>query len=722
MTDMKKNVEIWRDENGTPHINAQTREDMYWGEGYIHGKDRGMQILLMRILGQGRGSELLDASEDMLGIDTFFRRMNWSGKIAGELEKLPPDNRKYLESYSEGINAALSEKIAWEFKLVGYKPEPWLPGDSIMLSRMVGYLTLSQSQGEVERLLVEMVQAEVSLDKLEALFPGLLEGLDIDLIKQVKLQERIVNPETLWNLAVPRAMASNNWVISCKKTKSKKPILANDPHLEMNRLPNIWSEIVLSCKDRTMMGGTMPGMPGILVGRGPELSWGATYSFVDAVDSWIEKVQDGKYFREDDDQWQAFEVRSEVIKRKKKDSVTVDYYENQHGSLDRPPQEDGYYLATRWAAADSGAGSVNAILNVWQTDTVEEGMHTFGPMETSWDFVFADTQGNIGFQMTGSAPIRRKGIRGFVPLPGWKTENDWQGYHSYLDMPRVLNPEQGFFSTANHDLNHLGKASPINMPMGSYRTDRIDALLKKNDSFCVEDIYKMHGDLYSLQAVAFMEILRPLLPQTESGRVLQDWDLCYDAQSKGAYLFEQFYKRLYLEVFGKGGLGETATDYLSNETGTFIDFYANFDAVLLAESGPWLAERTREDVFTIALDSISTIEIKTWGSVQQFLMKHILFDGKMPGFLGFDKGPITGVGGRATIHQGQIYRSAGRVTTFMPSFRMTMDMAKPGMHSNLAGGATDRRFSKWYTSGMPGWLAGEYKFTRPDENQVKLKL
>ncbi len=701
---------------------AQTREDMYWGEGYVHARDRGMQILLMRILGQGRGSELLDASEEMLGIDTFFRRMNWRDNTASELDKLSAENTKYLNAFCEGINAALAEKIAWEYKLLGYKPEPWEPGDSIMLSRMVGYLTLSQSQGEIERLLVEMVQADVSLDKLEALFPGLLGELDVELIKQVKLHERIVNPETLWNLAAPRAMASNNWVISGSKTHSGKPILANDPHLEVNRLPNIWSEIVLSCSGRTLMGGSMPGMPGILVGRGPELSWGATYSFIDAVDSWIERVRDGKYYREDDDQWHAFSVRSEVIKRKKKEPVTVKFYENQHGSLDGSPDTEGYYLATRWAGADSGSGAVNAIINLWSAKSVEAGMDTMGPMETSWDFVFADGAGNIGFQMTGSAPIRRKGVRGFVPLPGWKSENDWQGYHSYLDLPRILNPEQGFFSTANHDLNHLGKTNPINMPMGSYRTDRIDALLKAGSAFRVEDVFKMHGDLYSLQAEAFMKVLKPLLPENEIGNILKDWDLCYDAQSRGAFLFEQFYKALYGEVFGEGGLGKTVTDYLSNETGTFIDFYANFDAVLLAESSPWFGDRSREQIFKLVLENISNIEIKTWGAVQQFQMNHILFGGKMPGFLGFDKGPITGVGGRATLHQGQIYRSAGRVTTFMPSYRMTMDMATSEMHSNLAGGPTDRRFSKWYVSGLQGWLDGKYKRTVPDEDQPKIKL
>ena len=180
--------------------------------------------------------------------------------------------------------------------------------------------------------------------------------------------------------------------------------------------------------------------------------------------------------------------------------------------------------------------------------------------------------------------------------------------------------------------------------------------------------------------------------------------------------------KYFKEVFGKGGLGETVTDYLSKETGTFIDFYANFDAVLLAESSPWLNDRSRAAVYQTALENIAHIEVKTWGAVQQFQMNHILFAGKMPGFLGFDKGPITGVGGRATIHQGQIYRSAGRVTTFMPSFRMTTDMATSEMHSNLAGGPSDRKFSKWYSSGLQDWLDGKYKLTKPDGDQPKLKF
>ena len=139
----------------------------------------------------------------------------------------------------------MAKKPPWELKLLGYTPEPWKAEDIITLSRMVGYLTLSQSQAEIERLLMEMIQAGVSHEHLEELFPGHLGGLDMDLLKKVSLQERIVPLDVLWQTAAPRMMASNNWVISGAKTASGKPILSNDPHLEVNRLPNIWCEIVL---------------------------------------------------------------------------------------------------------------------------------------------------------------------------------------------------------------------------------------------------------------------------------------------------------------------------------------------------------------------------------------------------------------------------------------------------------------------------------------------
>jgi len=221
--------------------------------------------------------------------------------------------------------------------------------------------------------------------------------------------------------------------------------------------------------------------------------------------------------------------------------------------------------------------------------------------------------------------------------------------------------------------------------------------------------FKVHFDVYSIQARRFMEILQGLLPDSPQGEILKEWNCRYSADSRGAFLFEQFYQSLYREVFGKGGVGQGVIDYLADETGLFVDFYLNFDRVLLAERSAWFGDETRNELFRrVAAEALAT-EPKTWGDQRQYMMNHLLLGGKLPRLLGFDRGPVTAIGSRATIHQGQIYRSSGRDTTFVPSFRLVMDLAEDGCYSNLAGGPSDRRFSRWYCSDLGAWISGEYK-------------
>jgi len=699
---------IWRDKHGVCHVEGQDKTEIFGLMGYAHGKDRGMQILLMRILGQGRASELLDSSDEVLEIDKFFRRMNWIGSISSEIEKFSTEAKEVTDAYCKGVNRAFAEKIPWECKLLGYKPEPWCTEDAILISRMIGYLTLAQSQGEMERLFIEFVQAGMDEERLNELFPGILGGLDIELIKEIELQERLVSPVSLWNTAAPLMMASNNWAVSGKKTASGKPILSNDPHLEVNRLPNVWYEMVLKTKDRYAMGGTMPGVPAMLVGRNPDLAWSATYTFMDGTDSWIEKCKDGKYMREPD-KWTHFTEREEIIKRKKKDSVKVVFYENKHGILEGTPHKEGYYITTAWASAFSGAVTLNSIIKMFDAKTVTEGMDLFGRVETSWNCILADKDGNVGYQMSGLMPKRREGVSGFVPLPGWEEKNDWQGFEKPEDLPRCYNPECGYFVTTNQNLNEYGKVDPINVGMGPYRSDRIGKLLSENNEITREYMYKIHYDVYSTQAELFMKILGPLLPDTRQGEILKNWNFEYSADSEGAFLFDRFYKELYLEIFGKNGFGTDAAEHIDKHTGIFNDFYINFDRILLSENSLWFGNRTREDLYLKAAEKALKSQPEKWGNTRKVIMKNILFDGKLPKFLGFDRGPITIIGNLATPHQGQVFESAGRQTTFAPGLRMVIDLSTDEMNTNMAGGPSDRRFSKWYCSDLKNWISGKYK-------------
>ncbi len=701
-------LKIWRDDRGVPHVEASQKTDLYWGQGFVHATDRGLQMLLMRILSQGRLSELLDGGDAALAADVFFRRMNWSAGLETQLALLQPEELACLRAYCEGASEAFARRYPWELRLFGYRPEPWRPEDAIALSRMVGYLSMAQSQANMERLLVEMVRAGVDRPKLEALFPGLLEGLDPELLRKLTLGRSIIPPEVSWLAAASAPVSSNNWVIAGWRTASGKPLLANDPHLEGNRLPNIWQELVLRLGDRYAMGASMPGGPGIIVGRNRSLAWGVTYSVMDAVDSWVERCRDGCCFRQPG-RWEEFRQRKELIRRRRRRPIEVTFYENEHGLLDGDPHREAYYLATRWSAAESGGTTIRQFLRMWEAETVEEGMRTLGQVETAWNFVFADRQGNIGYQMSGRMPRRRPGATGLVPLPGWDPQNDWQGFVSPEELPRDYNPASGLLITANNDLNPLGRAKPINLPLGPYRADRIRQLLEGRQRLTVEEMFAVQLDVTSLQAEAFLRVLKPLLPDTSQGRLLGQWDGRYTPDSLGAFLFEEFYRTLFCQVFGAGGLGRDVAGHLLGETGMMVAFFWLFDRVLLAEASPWFAGRTREALYRQAAAEALAVTPRPWGQSNRYLLRHILLGGKLPKFFGFDRGPVSVPGGRATIHQAQIFRHSGRTTSFVPSLRVVVDLASDEIRSSLAGGPSDRRFSRWYACELADWLAGRYK-------------
>lgn len=695
-----------RDEHGVPHIAADDLAGAYWGMGYCHALDRAMQLCFMRILGQGRVAELLDGSDESVEIDRFFRRMNWAGHMDEQLAVLTERTRSLLDAYCDGVNARLQKKVPWELRMLGYRPEPWLVVDCLLLARLTGYVTLAQSQAEIERLYLEMVQAGIADDKLSELFPDSSRCVDRDVLEQVRLGERIVPAELKWLTGAPRAMASNNWVVAARLSKTGHALFANDPHLEVNRLPNVWVEQVIELPDDTVMCANMPGLPAALVGRKRNLSWGATYTFMDGVDSWVEQCRDGTYRR--GDEWHEFTERRESILRKKGGSVEVVFRENDHGVLEGDPYRDGYLLATRWAPSDSGGETYNATVDMWDAQTVEQGMAALGRVETAWNWVFADRTGDIGYQMSGRLPVRHPDANGFSPMPGWDAEFDWRGWTAPEDLPRVVNPPEGFIVTANQDLNHHGRVEAINMPMGDYRARRIAEMLSEGPCD-LETFRAIHMDVYSIQAHEMLAIVEPSLPDIWAADILESWDRCYDPESSGASLFEELYTQLLREMFGGTGFGDGVLEHLMCATGVFIDFYQNFDRILTSESSAWLGERSLVDVYLAAFDRAARVHPAPWGASNQVTLSHILLGGKLPKWMGFDRGPLALRGGRATPHQGQVYQSAGRTTSFAPSLRMMADMGDENLHTALCGGPSDRRFSRWYVSGVKGWLAGDYK-------------
>lgn len=709
-------LSVTRDQHGIPHVSAENINDLNWGLGFCQAIDRGTQLQLMRIIGQGRLCERLENSEDNLKIDTFFRRLNWHRSAEKQLSSLTPATLQWCQALCDGINAGLRNKRISVLKFLGVKAEPWTLADTLLIFRMSSYLTLAQSQAEIERLFVELTQAGVSTEKLASLFPISVDTFDRELIEKINLTERIIPSDLLWEGAIPRMMASNNWVTSPSKNQSGHAMLANDPHLEVNRLPNVFYEIVLSSPEYQTMGFTMPGLPGILIGRTPDMSWGATYTFMDTVDSWVEECKNGKFRR--GKSWKAFQTRDEVILRKNDKPHTITFYENAHGTLEGDPHKAGFYLSTAWSPADYGAASLNANYALTQAKNAEQAMPLFREIESAWNWVIADSEGNIAYQMSGLCPKRHPDWNGFTPAPGWDKAYDWQGFIDKELLPCDYNPECGFIVTANQDLNHLGKVPVINMPMGDYRAKRIEQRLATQQALDIDQHAALQMDTYSLQAELFLKILVPLVEQEANedhlDKCLLNWNLHYDKHSVGANLFEAFYSELRKRVFADQQLNTKVIEHLTHDTGLFIDFYQNFDACLLDPDSLWYQEANQEQHFIAAFEQAKTkFDGKSWGDVNRFDFKNILLQGKLPDWSGFDVKQQSLIGGRATPHQGQVFSAGGRDTSFAAAFRMVADLGEHTLHTRLAGGPSDQRFSPWYKSEINEWLAGSLKKVSP---------
>src|ERR1044071_9788341 len=356
-------VRIERDDAGVPHITAATLDDAHLGLGFCHARDRGMQILLVRILGGGRACELLLDSQEMLELDRLFRRWNLGASSSREEALLSKRARSTVDSYCKGGNLYFSQnRLPWELRLLRYCFEPWTAADIGLAAKVADLVVLATSQSDMERFIVECVQNGISREKLEELFPGQLCGLDEELLRRVRLSERLVPSSLKWASGLPRMMASNNWVVSGSRTASGKPFLCNDPHLEINRFPPVWYEAVLRWGAQEgphyAIGSTFPGIPGVAIGRNRDLAWGVTYAFMDCIDSWIEECREGKYRR--GDSWLPFTSRKETIRRKKNAPVELIFYENDHGVLDGDPFQPGHYRTTRWSCREDEAPTASS--------------------------------------------------------------------------------------------------------------------------------------------------------------------------------------------------------------------------------------------------------------------------------------------------------------------------------------------------------------------------
>ena len=510
-------VDIIRDENSVPHIFGSTEEDVAFGLGVTHAQDRLWQMELFRRVGQGRLAELLGSFA--LPADRYLRTLDLYGQAQKTVPALAPESQSLLEAYAAGVNSYLAQRdipLPPEFLFMAHSPEPWVPADSIV---MIKLLALGLS-GNATRELSRARLAEVlTTDQLAAFFPPYPGDGPVALPDLASLYADTPIREAA--AAIPDIGpkgASNNWVVDGSHTASGKPLLANDPHLGM-LAPSIWYLAHLAYPDRNVVGGTIAGVPSVVLGRNDHIAWGYTNTGPDTQDLYVERLNPdnaNEYLTPDG--YQTFDERTEIIKVRFGADETFIVRSTRNGPV-LPADffgadeliEEGHVLALSWTAFASPDLTIEAGHNITKAKNFEEFRNALrsyvAPMQ---NMVFANVDGEIGFIAPAHIPVRNDAhqTQGLIPTPGWKEENAWVGVIPFDGLPQTFNPPSGKIVTANNKIVTDSYPYLITKQWDlPYRAERIEELLAASTEHTVESFNVMLMDNGSSFAAKFAPML-----------------------------------------------------------------------------------------------------------------------------------------------------------------------------------------------------------------------
>jgi len=704
-----------RDTGGVVRIGTQDFVAAIHQLGVAHATDRPAQMALMRIIAGGRATECLADEEELLTIDRYFRWLGLYRGASAQVATLRERERRAVEAYCAGVNETLARRSRpWPFRVWGYHWEPWTPEDVVTIARLMAWVGLAAAQFGAESLLVELAQAGVTEAQLRDLFGPALDGCDHELLLCITLVLRLTPEVRRAARAVGSLSGSNAWAVGPAKSRSGKPLLANDMHLEVNRLPAVWYEAILEWPGHTVVGTTVPGLPAVITGRNRHLAWGATYSAADTCDLFVEDCRDGKYRRGDG--WCDFTVVTETIRRKRHEPETITVYENEHGLLEGDPHVAGKYLCVGWTGQHGRLGDVVAAMHdlIAARDAASAQRFVRNVHYPTLNWVIADDAGSIAYQMSGLVPERRPGWSGLYPVPGWEPQNDWQGFVDPEHFPQQLDPEAGVIASANQDATQFGRVRVQTCPPNGHRYARIRQLLEAKTTLDVEDMQAIQLDILSLKAERWTPAFAAALREGPAKELLLGWDFRFHPDSRAASLFDVLYFRALREIFchGPGSIPETIFTHLHRESGLAICLDGHFERILETAPPSWFGNRSRDEILQTAFADLEIEHIERWGQHNRMVMENVFFGGKLPRWLGVDQGPLEMPGSADTPRQGSVFREAGRDTSYCPSNRFVTDLASNEALTVIPGGPSEQRFSGRYTTDLYAWRTGTYKRLR----------
>jgi penicillin amidase len=729
-------VTITRDAHGVPTIIAANLQDLFFAQGFVTAQDRLWQMDASRRFAGGELAEIL--GPDLLKHDREARIMGLSAAARKAVEVSSPEILSHFEAYARGVNACINTRqgrLPVEFRLLGYAPRPWTPQDSMLVAaQMVENLTASPRQAlEREQILARLgpeLTADLYVNSSWHDHPPTAERHHLDenspdddaggdnSVTQL-LPGSVGFSQQGDAVAEPFAVGSNNWVVSGAHTTSGKPLLSNDMHLA-HQMPGVWYEAHLKSGNFDVAGVTLPGLPYVIVGHNQRIAWGFTNIGPTVEDVYIETFNgQGQYLTPAG--WKTPDTRHEVIQVKGQAAVNLDVVLTRHGPIvtELVPGETRK-LALRWTLYDGIHNPFFAVDSAQNWDDFRHALSNFdAPAQNA---VYADVDGNIGYQATGKIPIRASGD-GSLPENGSDDAHEWTGYIPFDKLPSAFNPDSGILATAN------GRITPDDYPYSistgweaPWRTDRIYRVLESGRKFSPADMLALQTDIYSEADRYFAEqfvysvdhAAKPTPDARQAADLMRQWDGRMTADS-AAPTIETRSRQELIRLLLEPKLGPASKDNDKNQQESSLNWKSYrwgmqsvwLENVLSHHPQRWLpsAYTSYEELLATAVEQAvhsaphGQLAAWKWGKFNAIEIQNPVL-GRIPLLRRW-----TGTG--IQTQSGSAYTVKAVTPTHGPSERMTVDLSALDQSTlNVVTGESGNFLSPYYLDQWKAWYEG----------------
>lgn len=757
-------VEIYRDSFAVPYILAENDNDAAFALGYVHAQERLFTMDLIRRAGEGRLSEILGI--DALPFDNMFRTVGIKRNILKNYSLYDPSVISLLQSYSDGVNEYLEERkgnYAIEFDVLGYQPEKWKPIHSLIVVKMMAWeLNISWW---TDLSFSELIQ-KLGKEKVLEILPDYPENAPTIIANNFKylpiINSSLAETDKAFRKFIGWTgthLGSNNWVVNANKSTSGKPIIANDPHLAFSAPGKWYAATILSKQGWKASGVTLPGVPGIVIGKGENISWVLTNVMNDDSDFYVEQFDSSKtkYFL--DGEWKSLQIIKDTIKVKGEKDQVIEIRETHRGPIisDIHPFNFVYNkketktppVSMKWSGNEFsdemlGFYRINKATN-W--NEFRDGVKYFGI--PGQNFVYGDASGNIGYIMGARIPLRNNNNPTLV-FDGTTTANDWKGFVPESEIPSILNPAENFIASANNKSLKNFKYHISNLWEPSSRIDRIRELLTYKQKHSARDFQNYQMDIISPYArlivphilLAFEGIKVKDKNLNLALELLEKWNFELNKQSQTPSIYVLTLKYLLRNIYHD----EMGDDQFNRFVFLANVPYRSLLQILEKPESSWFdnintskRESNKEIIRKSLADALTYLEEKfgkdmagwQWGRLHKVTFKHS-FSGN---FSLLDKyiniGPYE-IGGDGTTVNNTEYPFAKSIEEFAmfrheefdnvlgPSMRYIYDFARPDeYYLILTTGQSGNVMSDNYRDQAPLWLKGKYMLIRTDESSIR---